>query len=154
MLTRRLVRWFDSRLGAARFARTALNKVFPDHWSFMIGEIALYCFVILVLTGTYLTFFFVPDSRDVVYHGSYTPLRGVHMSAAYESTLRVTVSWMTSSTARARLPFGANRWTPASANVRTESPSTGHVATPLTMKPPLTGRAPSLGAVRPRVPAA
>jgi len=90
MLTRRLARWFDSRLGAARFARTALNKVFPDHWSFMIGEIALYCFVILVLTGTYLTFFFVPDSRDVVYHGSYTPLKGVHMSAAYESTLRVT----------------------------------------------------------------
>jgi ubiquinol-cytochrome c reductase cytochrome b subunit len=90
MLVRRLARWLDSRVGAARFARTALNKVFPDHWSFMIGEIALYCFVILVLTGVYLTFFFVPDSRDVVYNGSYAPLRGVHMSAAYESTLRVT----------------------------------------------------------------
>ena len=68
--------------------RTALNKVFPDHWSFMIGEIAMYCLVILILTGVYLTFFFVPDSRQVVYHGSYAPLHGVHMSAAYQSTLR------------------------------------------------------------------
>ena len=90
MLTRRLLRALDRRVGAARLARTALNKVFPDHWSFMVGEIALYCFVILILTGVYLTFFYVPDSRHVVYHGSYAPLRGVHMSAAYESTLRVT----------------------------------------------------------------
>jgi ubiquinol-cytochrome c reductase cytochrome b subunit len=89
MITRRVVAWFDKRLGAARFARTALNKVFPDHWSFMIGEIAMYCLAILILTGVYLTFFYVPDSREVVYHGSYAPLRGVHMSAAYESTLRV-----------------------------------------------------------------
>src|SRR5207237_6456988 len=49
---RRLFRWFDERLGAASFARRTLNKVFPDHWSFMLGEIALYCFIILVLTGT------------------------------------------------------------------------------------------------------
>ena len=55
----------------------------------MIGEIAMYALVILILTGVYLTFFFVPDSRQVVYDGSYAPLKGVHMSAAYESTLRV-----------------------------------------------------------------
>jgi ubiquinol-cytochrome c reductase cytochrome b subunit len=90
MLIRRFVRWLDNRLGAARFARTALNKVFPDHWSFMIGEIAMYCLVILILTGVYLTFFFVPDSREVVYRGSYAPLKGAQMSAAYESTLKVT----------------------------------------------------------------
>ena len=84
------VRGLDKRLGVARFARTALNKVFPDHWSFMIGEIAMYCLVILILTGVYLTFFFVPDSRQVVYDGSYAPLQGVRMSAAYESTLHVT----------------------------------------------------------------
>ena len=89
MITKRAVRGLDRRLGMARFARTALNKVFPDHWSFMIGEIAMYCLVILTLTGVYLTFFFVPDSRQVVYHGSYAPLRGVRMSAAYESTLHV-----------------------------------------------------------------
>jgi quinol---cytochrome-c reductase cytochrome b subunit len=90
MLVERGVRGLDRRLGLARFARTALNKVFPDHWSFMIGEIAMYCLVILILTGVYLTFFFVPDSRHVIYHGSYGPLRGVRMSAAYESTLHVT----------------------------------------------------------------
>jgi ubiquinol-cytochrome c reductase cytochrome b subunit len=89
MVVERGVRGLDRRLGLARFARTALNKVFPDHWSFMIGEIAMYCLVILILTGVYLTFFFVPDSRQVVYHGSYLPLRGVRMSAAYESTLHV-----------------------------------------------------------------
>ena len=89
VVIRRLVRWFDDRLGASRFARSALNKVFPDHWSFMLGEIALYCFVVLVLTGIYLTFFFVPSDKTVVYHGSYLPLRGVHMSQAYESVIRL-----------------------------------------------------------------
>jgi ubiquinol-cytochrome c reductase cytochrome b subunit len=89
MVTERAVRGLDRRLGVARFARTALNKVFPDHWSFMIGEIAMYCLVVLIMTGVYLTFFYVPDSRQVVYHGSYAPLRGVRMSAAYESTLHL-----------------------------------------------------------------
>ena len=68
--------------------RTALNKVFPDHWSFMIGELALYCFVVLVLTGVYLTFFFDAERRrEVVYDGSYEPLRGVEMTEAYRSAL-------------------------------------------------------------------
>jgi len=89
MVTERAVRGLDRRLGVARFARTALNKVFPDHWSFMIGEIAMYCLVVIIMTGVYLTFFYVPDSRQVVYHGSYAPLRGVRMSAAYESTLHL-----------------------------------------------------------------
>ena len=75
----RVSRWVDDRLGLSRFARTSLNKIFPDHWSFMIGEIAMYCFVILLLTGTYLTFFFNPSTQDVVYHGSYKPLQGVHL---------------------------------------------------------------------------
>src|SRR5213076_2201850 len=63
VIVRRMTRWLDDRLRASSFARTALDKVFPDHWSFMLGEVALYCFVILVLTGIYLTFFFVPSSR-------------------------------------------------------------------------------------------
>ncbi|MFP5377858.1 MAG: cytochrome b [Acidimicrobiia bacterium] len=81
--------WFDSRLGMSRFVRTALNKVFPDHWSFMLGEIALYSFVVLVITGVYLSFFFEPSLKEVVYDGPYEALRGVEMSAAYESTLRI-----------------------------------------------------------------
>jgi ubiquinol-cytochrome c reductase cytochrome b subunit len=83
----RLIRWFDDRLGGTRFTRKALDKVFPDHWSFMLGEIALYCFVVLVLTGIFLAFFFHASAQDVVYRGSYAPLAGVHMSEAYRSTV-------------------------------------------------------------------
>ena len=86
---KRANRWFDDRLGASGFVRTALNKVFPDHWSFMLGEIALYSFLLLVLTGIYLTFFFQPSLKEVVYDGAYAPLKGVEMSQAYESTLRL-----------------------------------------------------------------
>jgi ubiquinol-cytochrome c reductase cytochrome b subunit len=89
MITRRVARFIDDRLGAARFTRSALDKAFPDHFSFMLGEIALYCFMILVLTGTYLAFFFEPSLREVTYSGSYPPLRGVTMSAAYESAVHV-----------------------------------------------------------------
>jgi len=89
MVMKRIGRWFDDRLGASHFARTALNKVFPDNWSFMLGEIALYAFVVLVLTGIYLAFFFVPSAKEVVYHGKYAPLRGVSMSEAYESAVRL-----------------------------------------------------------------
>lgn len=87
MLTRRVARWLDQRLGAASFARTALDKVFPTHWSFMVGELALYCFVLLLLTGVYLTFFFDASQTEVVYDGSYAPLRGVEMTEAYRSAL-------------------------------------------------------------------
>jgi ubiquinol-cytochrome c reductase cytochrome b subunit len=86
---RRATRWADERLGTQSFLRKSLNKVFPDHWSFMIGEIALYSFVILLLTGVYLTFFFSPDTTIVVYDGSYKELQGVEMTAAFKSTLDV-----------------------------------------------------------------
>ena len=81
--------WVDDRLGAAAYIKKNLNKVFPDHWSFMLGEIALYSFVILLLTGTFLTFFFDPSSREVIYNGSYVPLKGLPMTAAYSSTLDI-----------------------------------------------------------------
>jgi ubiquinol-cytochrome c reductase cytochrome b subunit len=88
-MTRALFRWFDERLGASHFARKALDKIFPDHWSFMVGEIAMYCFVILVVTGVYLTFFFIPASDEIVYEGSYAALEGTRMSAAYASSLDI-----------------------------------------------------------------
>ena len=77
------------RTGGHKWARKQLNKVFPDHWSFLIGEIALYSFVILLLTGVYLTLFFDSSQLEVVYNGNYAPLRGVRMSAAYNSTLHI-----------------------------------------------------------------
>ena len=82
-------KWAEERLGLAAGARKQLNKVFPDHWSFMMGEIALYSFIILILTGTFLTFFFDASMADVRYNGSYIPLDGVEMSRAYASTLHI-----------------------------------------------------------------
>jgi quinol---cytochrome-c reductase cytochrome b subunit len=81
--------WLDDRFHGARAWRVLMRKVFPDHWSFMLGEIALWSFVILLLTGTYLALFFVPSMNTVVYHGSYTKLDGIHMSQAYASTLNI-----------------------------------------------------------------
>ena len=88
-MIKRFVRGMDERLGASSFARQALNKVFPDHWSFMIGEIALYAFVILVLTGVFLSLFFEGSTGEVVYEGSYEPLQGVEVSQAYNSVMEL-----------------------------------------------------------------
>jgi ubiquinol-cytochrome c reductase cytochrome b subunit len=82
-----VARWIDERLGAAHFVRKTLDKAFPDHWSFLLGEIALYCFVVLVVTGTFLALFFDASSQPVVYHGSYSALSGVTMSGAYRSVV-------------------------------------------------------------------
>jgi ubiquinol-cytochrome c reductase cytochrome b subunit len=79
-------RFAEDRLALSK-SRSLLNKVFPDHWSFMMGEIALYSFIILILTGTFLTFFFDASMTDVRYDGTYVPLQGVEMSRAYASTL-------------------------------------------------------------------
>jgi ubiquinol-cytochrome c reductase cytochrome b subunit len=81
--------WADERYTGSRFLRSTLNKVFPDNWSFMMGEIALYSFIILLLTGTYLALFFDPSMTEVHYNGSYSLLRGVSMSRAYDSTLNI-----------------------------------------------------------------
>jgi ubiquinol-cytochrome c reductase cytochrome b subunit len=88
-LIARLARWIDERVGVSRAGKRALNKAFPDHGSFMLGEIALYAFVVLVVTGIYLTFFFNDSQGEVVYHGKYAPLRGVRMSEAYESVVHL-----------------------------------------------------------------
>ncbi len=81
--------WLDDRFHGAKGIRTFFRKIFPDHWTFMLGEIALYSFIILLLTGTFLALFFKPSMGDVVYHGSYLKLHGVHMSEAYASTLNI-----------------------------------------------------------------
>jgi quinol---cytochrome-c reductase cytochrome b subunit len=86
----RIGAWLDDRLRLSRFARDALGKVFPDHWSFMFGEIALYSFVVLVLTGIFLTFFYEASSAPTTCEATYAPLRGLEVSSAYASTLRLT----------------------------------------------------------------
>jgi ubiquinol-cytochrome c reductase cytochrome b subunit len=81
--------WFDERLAPSNFLSRQMKKIFPDHWSFMLGEIALYSFIVLLLSGTFLTLFFKPSMTEVIYHGSYAPLNGVSMSEAYKSTLDI-----------------------------------------------------------------
>src|SRR5947209_18963876 len=79
----------DSRYHPSAAVRRQLNKVFPTHWSFLLGEIAMYSFIVLLLTGVYLTLFFDPSMTDVTYNGVYRPLRGVEMSKAFASTLDI-----------------------------------------------------------------
>jgi quinol---cytochrome-c reductase cytochrome b subunit len=86
-VVRRAVHALDERIGSSPLLKKALRYVFPDHWSFLLGEIALYSFVVLVATGIYLTLFFEPSTATTVYHGPYEPLQGFEMSKAYSSTL-------------------------------------------------------------------
>jgi ubiquinol-cytochrome c reductase cytochrome b subunit len=79
----------DDRFGAADYAKSAAKKVFPDHWSFLLGEVALYSFIILLLTGTFLTLFFQPSMTEMIYHGSYVKLDGIKMTEAYASTVNI-----------------------------------------------------------------
>lgn len=92
MVVRRGVKWVDERVGVSGFTHETLNKVFPDHWSFLFGEIALYAFVVLLATGIFLAMFFNPSLATKVYHGAYAPMRGVHVSAAYGSALDLSFS--------------------------------------------------------------
>jgi ubiquinol-cytochrome c reductase cytochrome b subunit len=80
---------FANRFRVVGWVQKSLKKVFPDHWSFFLGELALYSFIILVITGTYLAFFFKPSLALVHYHGSYTKLTNLEMSEAYDSTLQI-----------------------------------------------------------------
>jgi ubiquinol-cytochrome c reductase cytochrome b subunit len=84
-----LAGWLDERTSAAKPTSYLLKKVFPDHWSFMLGEIAMFSLIILLLTGTFLTFWFVPSAGRVIYNGSYVPLKGIPMSEAFKSTVDI-----------------------------------------------------------------
>ncbi len=92
-MIKRGVRFLESRVGSSGLVKKTLDYVFPDHWSFLLGEIALYCFLVLVATGIYLTFFFEPSYAHVVYHGAYAPLRGTTMTEAYRSTVDLSYRW-------------------------------------------------------------
>jgi len=86
----RAQRWADRRLGATSPARAALRRAYPDPWAFLFGEIALYCLVVLVVTGLFLSFFYVPDVRgQVTYQGPYAPLRGQPVTEAFNSVMRI-----------------------------------------------------------------
>ena len=88
-LVERYVESVTDRVGGESFVGKVLHKVFPNHFSFLWGELALYSFVVLLITGIYLTFFFEGSQQVLIYEGSYEPLQGVEVSAAYDSVLRI-----------------------------------------------------------------
>jgi ubiquinol-cytochrome c reductase cytochrome b subunit len=81
--------WVDERTSISGLVKELGRKIFPDHWSFMLGEVALYSFIVILLTGTFLTFFFQASMAEVTYDGSYLPLKGIDMSAAMNSALHI-----------------------------------------------------------------
>ncbi len=85
----RVADWADGRLGIYTLAKANMRKIFPDHWSFMLGEVCLYSFLIIILTGVYLTLFFHPSMNEVEYAGPYVPLQGQLMSEAFNSTMHI-----------------------------------------------------------------
>ena len=103
-----LYNWFDNRLNISTGGRKIVNKIFPDHWSFMIGEIALYSFVVLLATGVFLSLYFIPSTADVVYNGPYTPLHGQVVSEAYASTINLSFSVRTGLLMRQMHHWAAN----------------------------------------------
>lgn len=87
--TGRIANFVDSRVGMSGIIKEFGRKIFPDHWTFMFGEVALYSLVILILSGTFLTLWFNPSMAPVAYDGSYVPMKGTEMSVAYASTLHI-----------------------------------------------------------------
>lgn len=81
--------WLDDSIGLAKIGRAGLRKVFPDHWSFLLGEIVLYSFVVLLITGVFLTIWFRPSMAEIEYTGTYELMRGRHVSEAFASTLAI-----------------------------------------------------------------
>ena len=86
------VRFIDQRTAAAPLLRKGLRYLFPDHWSFLLGEVALYAFIVLIATGIYLSLFFDDSTAKTVYHGPYLPLQGQTMSLAYKSVVDISFS--------------------------------------------------------------
>lgn len=77
----------EDRLHLSSGLHSQLNKVFPARWSFLLGEVALYSFVVLLLSGTYLALFFDPSMEKVTYDGAYVPLQGLTVSRAFASSV-------------------------------------------------------------------
>ena len=91
-MIRRVVRYVDRRTGTVPVLGKALRYAFPDHWSFLLGEVALYAFIVLVATGVYLTFFFSDSTAQTIYHGTYGPLQGQQMTEAYRSVVEISTT--------------------------------------------------------------
>lgn len=81
--------YLDQRTGVGVAVKNFARKIFPDHWSFLLGEVALYSFIVLLISGVFLAMFFVPSMNETVYNGSFATMHGVTMSEAFKSTLDI-----------------------------------------------------------------
>lgn len=90
--TSRAATYLDDRTKVGVVVKEFGRKVFPDHWSFLLGEVALYSFIVILLSGTFLTLFFQASMAEVVYDGPYVPMKGIEMSAAMASTMDISFS--------------------------------------------------------------
>jgi ubiquinol-cytochrome c reductase cytochrome b subunit len=86
------VRFIDQRTASAPLIKKVMRYLFPDHWSFLLGEVVLYSFIVLIATGIYLALFFEPSTAHTIYHGPYKPLDGQTMSDAYKSVVNISFS--------------------------------------------------------------
>jgi ubiquinol-cytochrome c reductase cytochrome b subunit len=85
----RVVDFADRQITASSWLKRNARRAFPNHWSFWLGYIALISFVVIVLSGIFLTLWFKPSMTSVTYDGAYAPLQGVVVSEAYASTLEL-----------------------------------------------------------------
>lgn len=89
-LVDRLFDMLDERVAHRHVGEAASRKIFPSHWSFLLGEVALISFLVLVGTGIFLTMFYVPSAEQTVYEGSSAVHQGRELPEAYESVVRLT----------------------------------------------------------------
>lgn len=90
--TSKAATYIDDRTKIGVVVKEFGRKVFPDHWSFLLGEVALYSFVVILISGTFLTLFFQASMVETHYTGPYAPMKGIEMSAAMASTLDISFS--------------------------------------------------------------
>ncbi|GMT47616.1 MAG: menaquinol-cytochrome c reductase cytochrome b subunit [bacterium] len=77
-----IFKWFDERLELGKFKDKFLSKTFPTHPTFLLGEIALFSFITLVITGIFLGFLYEPSTKLVSLFGAMVP-------SAYASVVRI-----------------------------------------------------------------
>ena len=75
--------------GTRRLVPDALRRDPEDRWAAAFGRIAVYSFIVALISGVLLLPFFRPSMATVVYHGSYSKLDGATMSHAYQSVLAI-----------------------------------------------------------------
>src|SRR3954471_20869048 len=83
--------FFAQRLPLRAFVQKSARKLFPANWSFLLGEITLYAFVGLLLSGIYLALFFSPSTAAVVYHGPDRSFEGRPLPEAFVSVMRLSL---------------------------------------------------------------